>query len=371
MGELLRQYVPPLLAWLVFLARRPGEDRARRYIRRILLGLAVSLTALTPAGHAAIHWLTGGIDLPRLVGHAGMLLAAWAAQDLMLYLNGLRGRGLWHTWWIAGMFCVMCVFFALTPNLMPQSPWVFEYVLAYVVAQAPAFTNVIRLCLRYARVADTVTLRVALRVVVAGTVGASLYLVSKTVLAAAPRFGFDYPFGRSVLVSKVLPTSAYLLVLIGAILPALVTWLGRYRHYRRLGPLWRDLYRSDPAIALDPPTLPDALAFVRLRLRLYRRVIEIRDGLLALRPYRDPAIATAARTRATTEGLVGQHLEAVVEAATIAAALRAKTAGHPLAPELDLPVTGGADLAEETAFLTLVADAYRTLPPKTPTPQRA
>lgn len=193
MAELVRVYGPPLLAWVVFLARRPGDDMARRYVRRILLGLAISLTALTPAGQATINELAGTEYLPRLIGHAGMLLVAWAAQDLLLYLTGVR-RGL-HTWWIAGMFCVMCVLFALTPDLFPQSPWVFEYVLAYVVAQVPAFANVIRLGLRYARVADTAALRIALRMVVAGTALGLVYLVNKAILAGSSRFDYTYPLG--------------------------------------------------------------------------------------------------------------------------------------------------------------------------------
>lgn len=348
MGEPLRQYGPPILAWAVFLARRPGDDLARRYVRRILLGLAISLTALTPVV------IDGLADESRLIGHAGMLLVAWAAQDLMAYLTGLR-RSRWHTWWIAGMFGVMCVLFASTPNLFPQSPWVFEYVVAYVVAQTPAFLNVIRLGMRYAAVADTLVLRVALRMVVAGTALGLVYLVNKAILAASPRLDFAYPLGRTTVVSKLLPTSAYLLVLTGATLPTLLGWFVRYRRYRQLGPLWRDLYRADPAIALDPPGL---FAVGQLRLRLYRRVIEIRDGLLALRPYRDPDVAAAARDRATRAGLVGQHRDAAVEAATIAAALHLRATGPP-PHDHETTVAGGDDLAAETAFLVLVARAYR------------
>lgn len=356
MGELVRQYGPPLLAWVVLLARRPGEDRARRHVRCILLGLAISTTALTPGGHTVINGLAGTKDLPRLVGHAGMLLAVWAGVGLLLHVNGLRRRG--HTWWIAGVFFAMCVFFALSPNLEPASPWVFEYVLAYVVAQLPALVTIMRMCLRYAGLADTAVLRVALRMVVAGAAVASLYLVNKAVLSASYRFTFDYPVGHTP-VGKVLPTTAYLLVLVGAVLPAVVSWLVRHRSYRQLGPLWRALYRADPAIALDPPTLPDLLVLARLRLRLYRRVIEIRDGLLALRPYRDPDVAATARDRATRAGLDGARRDAAVEAAVVDAALRARAEGRAPAATGDTVVAGGADLAAETAFLGLVACAYR------------
>jgi hypothetical protein len=141
-------------------------------------------------------------------------------------------------------------------------------------------------------------------------------------------------------------------------MPALVGWLYRYRHFQRLGPLWRALVRAEPAIVLDPPVVPDVLLVSRLRLRLYRRVIEIRDGLLALQPYRKLDIAAAARERATRAGLRGQRLEAAVEAAIVAAALRSRAAGAPpAAPEV--PVTGGGDLDSDTAFLSQVARVYR------------
>jgi hypothetical protein len=359
MAELARQYLPPLLAWVLFLVRKPGNDRFRRDIRRMLLGLAIALTALTPAGHATINGIAGTQNLPRLIGHAGMLLAAWAGQDLLLHVNGLRRT--WHTWWMTGMFCLLCVLFALTPDLFPQSPWVFEYVLAYTIAQLPAYADIIRLCLRYTRIADTTALRAALLMIVAGLALAALYLVNKVVLGAASRLQFDYAFGRTTIPGKLLPTTAYLLVLVGAVLPALLAWLARHRRYRTLGPLWRALYRADPTIALDPPTVPDLLMLGRVRLRLYRRVIEIRDGLLALRPYRDPDIATTARDHATRAGLHGQRLDAAVEAAVIAAALRARAAGHPPRTTDDTTVNtiaGGHDLATETHFLALVARAY-------------
>jgi uncharacterized protein DUF6545 len=358
MGELLLQYGPPLLAWGLFTSRRRREDGARQCVRRVLLGLAVSLTVLTPAGYAAVGQLSGIPDLPRLIGHGSMLFAAWAGQDFLAHMNGMQRGSRWHAWWIAGVFAVMCLLFALAPNLLAHSPWVFEYCVVYVVGQVPAFGNVIRLCLRYARLTDDPALRVALRLVVAGTTAALIYLVNKMVLAASARFDFAYPPGRTFLLSQLLPNSAHVLVLLGAAMPTLLGWLHRYRLYLRLRPLWQALYQADPMIALDPPTAPDMLVVRHLRLRLYRRVIEIRDGLLALQPYRDPHIAAIAREHAIRAGMNGQRLEAAIEAVTVVAALRSRAAGAPpAAPEV--PITGGGDLNSDTTFLSQVARGYR------------
>ncbi|HEY7596840.1 MAG TPA: MAB_1171c family putative transporter [Actinophytocola sp.] len=358
MGELLYRYGPPALAWALFLSRRPGDDRARRCVRWVLLGLAVSLTALTPPVYAFVGNLSGIGHLARPIGHGGMLFAAWAAQEFLASMNGLARGARWHAWWVGGAFAVMCVLFALAPGLYPDEPGVLEYCVVYLLGQAPAFGNVIRLGLRYARAAAAPALRIGMRLVVAGAALALLYLVNKVVLTAAARFGFAYPAGDTFVISKVLPAAAHVLVLVGATLPAIVGWARRYGHYQRLGPLWRALYQAEPAIALDPPAGPDVLRVRGLRLRLYRRVIEIRDGLLALHPYREHDVAAAARRHATRAGMRGRRLEATVEAAAVAAALRVRAEGGPPS-ETAVPVTGGGDLDSDTAFLSEVARAYR------------
>ena len=79
--------------------------------------------------------------------------------------------------------------------------------------------------------------------------------------------------------------------------PALYEWATRYRACRRLYPLWRDLCKAFPDLALVPPesTVTDALAVRGLELRLTRRAIEIRDGRLALRANVPTGAAEAAR----------------------------------------------------------------------------
>ena len=361
MGELTVQYAPPILAWTLLLSRGRGQDSARRYVRWVLLGLAVSLTALSPAVYSTIGGLSGIQHLARLIGHGGMLFAVWAGQEFMVRMTGLGRGSRWQAWWAGGAFALLCLLFALAPSLLPQAPGVLEYCLVYLVGQLPALGTGIRLGWRYSRQADSLALRAGMRMIVAGAGCAMLYLVNKVVLTAASRFDFGYPAGHTFLVGKALPACAHVLVLAGAILPALLGWLRRYLLYQRLGALWWALYRAEPAIALDPPTIPDLLRLKDLRLHLYRRVIEIRDGLLALQPYREPHIAATIRERASQAGLRGRQLDAAVEAAALTAALRSRATGAPTtAPEPT--ITGGDDLDSDTAFLGQVAQAYRKAP---------
>jgi len=351
MGEALRTWGPAVLAWVLVADLARGDDGPRRRVRWVLSGLAVSLTAQVPFVYTAVGGLTGWPHAARLLSHAGMVLTVWAAQEFMSVLNGRARGSRWQAWWAAGAFAVMCGLFATLPrDLLPQSPGVLEYVLVYVAAQVPAMLTVIVLGVRYARTARDPVIRASLLLVVAGTALALLYLVNKSVLAASSRLDFAFPPGHTVALRRVLPTAAYLLVLCGAALPAGLGWWHRYRLFRRLGPLWRALYRADPAIALDrPPALPDAFVVRRLRHRLYRRVIEIRDGLLALQPYRS-AEPTGAGT-----------VEA--EAAAIARALAARASGA--APGVvPVAVSGGADLAADTAYLGEVSRAFRGSHPR-------
>ncbi|WP_246127431.1 MAB_1171c family putative transporter [Amycolatopsis rhizosphaerae] len=64
-------------------------------------------------------------------------------------------------------------------------------------------------------------------------------------------------------------------------------WLEARRQHRQLRPLWLAVTTQFPNIALFPPdsALREAFRVRQMRLRLYRRVIECRDGLVCLSPF--------------------------------------------------------------------------------------
>lgn len=149
-------------------------------------------------------------------------------------------------------------------------------------------------------------------------------------------------------------------------------WRAAYRSYRSLGPLWRALHTAFPQIALTAGRItagrmPPADA----ELALYRRVIEIRDGLLILRRYRTVDTPSGAGGGSSSDAFGASEAPAAAraEAARIADALRrARTAAPdgplPSAPssaEPHLPHTGSMEA--ETRWLGQIAQALRTLPP--------
>jgi hypothetical protein len=88
-----------------------------------------------------------------------------------------------------------------------------------------------------------------------------------------------------------------------------VRWVALNWQYRLLFALWHALWAEFPGISLDPS--PHRLPFAAPDGVLYRRMIEIWDGLLLLRPYVDgvvdaPAVHQAlARKRAGAIGSGG------------------------------------------------------------------
>jgi hypothetical protein len=120
----------------------------------------------------------------------------------------------------------------------------------------------------------------------------------------------------------------------------------RHRDLRQLYPLWELLYRATPGIALDPPrsALADAIRLRNLEFRRYRRIIEIHDGRLALRPHLDPV----------PDG------DATAEAAALIRATDRKKRGEP-ANTLDPPTpdNGPVTFTEHLAWMAQVADHLR------------
>jgi hypothetical protein len=379
MTEWLRMYGPALLAWGFVVGKLLKWRRQRSLtggtLWLILIGLACSFTVTAPAPYRAIAELTGVPNIGRLLSHIFMLLAVWAAQAMLLGLTKSDTRE--HRWWLGAAIVALSVVFALadTPVDDPrfasryaETPWVLEYWLVFVAGLAPAFINIVRLCWRYARLSGSAIGKLGLRLISIGIVVSLVYHAHKGIYFAAQRFDFPYP-NFNGLWDKILPPIATVLVLIGATLPswgpriglsALFDWAGRWRTYQRLRPLWLALYHANPQIALvaPKPALLEFLLWGDLDLRLYRRVIEIRDGRLALQPYLDPEIGLAARDRS---GLRGQELDAIVEAATLAAAVDAKRSGAQPRTTEPVAVPGGRDLESDTAFLNDVARAYRKL----------
>jgi hypothetical protein len=132
------------------------------------------------------------------------------------------------------------------------------------------------------------------------------------------------------------------------------------RTFEALEPLWNRLHDAFPQIRLPKPDGSQQ----DVALRLYRRVIEIDDGRLLLRPYLNEDVSAAIATAASSRGLDGEGLRATVEAAEISAALQAldgkplKPATSPRTPDAAGPADG--NFSHEATWLARVSQACAT-----------
>jgi hypothetical protein len=140
--------------------------------------------------------------------------------------------------------------------------------------------------------------------------------------------------------------------------PVPVAW----RLLRRLRPLHEALTWAVPEALRSQPAGRARSA----RVRLHWQAVEIRDAMLALRPWRDMQQARAAAQVRYATGLIGgDEFAASVEAAVLARALQARGLGEPVMGEtcgFGQPFGLGMDLASEALWLARVSREFSRLP---------
>jgi hypothetical protein len=253
------------------------------------------------------------------------------------------------------------------------------YLLIYLMTYTAAEVEVIRLCRRYATVTTRSWLRTGLITTTVGAAIGLLYALTRLADIAAAHAGVD--ISRLEDVAEVGAGLGALLVMIGLTLhwwgpriSAIVRKSRRLIAYARLRPLWACFYALDPSIAFDDQRRTGSvriLGRVQAAKRVLkdteyhvgRRIVEIFDGILTLRPYQDPDFALRVRTHYDVHGLIGDDLDAAVTAASIHAALDAREA----APRREQPPSPAArkvpaDFDAELAWLLKVTKHFSKQP---------
>jgi hypothetical protein len=122
-------------------------------------------------------------------------------------------------------------------------------------------------------------------------------------------------------------------------------WRAHRRYHRRLKPLWTAMHRAFPQLALTRAPASSwraRLGTGSVHYRFYRRVVEIRDGLVLLGPYLDltdaPDVPSRAEQEARWAGMISE-------------ALRAKEAGSPIVEADPVLLPGGDDLESDARLL--------------------
>ncbi|MFD0634026.1 MAB_1171c family putative transporter [Catenulispora yoronensis] len=370
-----------LVAWAASMSvlERHG---ARRPIRRAGLVFALcegcSLALLAPRTVSALT--DAGLPGPAVVA-AGDAVRALAISFLMMLACALNPRGCGRrpgcqlAMAVLVQAAMLALFVIARPRLDaegelmadPPGRWPLALRVAVFAGYAIwALTELFLALLPQARLAGTRALRWGVRLFLVAIVFGMLWsLWSYDDILDVLRHGELN--GSEDVLSNVLGAVCASLVVTGALLgrsgatlSATARWLRLYRCYRLLGPLWTALRAAMP-YSVPQASRPRMAGRLRLEFALYRRVIEIHDGRLVLRPYHHPAVASWVAA-ASDSG----PSDALVEAATIAAALENMRRQRRFTDSSEAPAGDPGlvltDLDSEVLWLSRVAWAFSRSP---------
>jgi hypothetical protein len=370
------------LLWLavvyeaVSLARQ-RDNRARRALLLTFVALAIGATFFTPWVYVVTQDVTGLQNLADLVARCAVLLASFGAQSLLLHLTqepaDAKRMSRQRALAMSVATALLVVLFVVAPvhetgslrltSDFGDSPWVSAYLIVFAGYLGVALVDVLRGGVRYAPKAGP-ALSLSLRLIAIGCIVGLLYVAEKVAYLIVVLLGGSPSKSVESSTARLLAVTGGLLVLAGSLVPAVyprwrnaARWASTYRAHRTLYPLWSALHEITPEIALDPAAsgFRDRLRLRNLDFRLYRRIIEIRDGRLALRPFLDADVARRARDDALKGGQSDGEVEATVEARVLATGVENARLRRKPAEVLPASEDGGDDFRSEVEWLLQVA----------------
>ncbi|MFC4011362.1 MAB_1171c family putative transporter [Nonomuraea purpurea] len=297
-----------VICWIVLavktadLLRNPG-NRGLRSLVGVCLGMSVALTVGLPPIYALIDRLTHVPNLGKLLQHLATIGACCAISVMLVRLENDRpgaGARVRRRIVFAGAVAVaMAVLFLLAPvdvsepiefaDRYSTAPFIPQYMFLFIAMIALACADIAVSVWRYGRRPRSAAyLRLSGLLVFGAALSGVAYCGFKAFYIVAQFTRSALPMDERFL-STPLALTAVVLGAVGLALPKVGTLLetvskrlGYLRAYRRLHPLWSRLHAAMPEIALHRPRGREPLAFFDIEYRLYRRVIEISDGMLAL-----------------------------------------------------------------------------------------
>jgi hypothetical protein len=298
------------------------------------------------------------------------LVATWAFLGLLALMAGETA----HPFVLVAIPCTAAIAAGLAQAAAPYADgvqpgkWSIPALAAQFVLLAcfcPAQARITSIARRFSRRIQVRHYRLGMRAVAAGAAVGLVLILARAALTGSYAAGGPVPGWADGTVSAG-QGAAVIAMVAGMTSPAWFRPLSRllrlawlWSAYWRLRPLWAALRQAAPQLMLSAP--PGAR--LNIRYRLGRRVVEIRDAALAVRPYCAPDVPGRAEDAAKAAGLDSGKLAAVIEAAVIASGLGSLLRGSP-------PLPGSAqtaaviepprdDLRAEAARLIEVCRAFR------------
>ncbi|MGH8888734.1 MAG: MAB_1171c family putative transporter, partial [Acidothermaceae bacterium] len=277
-------------AYKAFGLRRERHDPATHAVVLALACLAASSLLFTPSLYAFFDARLRVTNLSELVGHSFVLVAGWNGQRLLLHLSGPASpRRIWWRGAVAATAVVgLAVFFTSAPRptettnfiTLATGQWANNcYWLVLTGCLLFQLADIGRLAWRCARLAPKEWIGIGLTAVAVGC-GVGMAAFTSPLVYVGFRLDASNPPQLLDAIAHGLCVTSMSLVALGAVLPAWSRKLAAdpyalvraYRANRELRQLWSALRDAVPDIALKQRAR-------NAEFRLYRRVIEIRDGI--------------------------------------------------------------------------------------------
>ncbi|SDT74566.1 MAB_1171c family putative transporter [Actinoplanes derwentensis] len=326
------------LAQKLMQLRRDPRNPSLRHICVMLAALSAAVLINWEPIYTAIDRVLLVPNVARYLMHILALVAAASIQSVFLHLNSpdRAFRRVACRWVILGFALILMGIAFSTGNFDVEAPRDFAeryatnpairyYMLGYLAYLALAMTDILRMSMRYARQLEPSPLRLGIRLLTAGS-GVGLAYVLQKAAYIVIMINSNSPPWREDITSLYLTVLGIVLVAAGVSVAPITRftldtwrWPRRYRLHRQLEPLWQAILDVNADMNLTPPRrlpLPG-----QIDLELYRRVIEIRDGIGDLNRYTDAGIGAKAAARAEREQLTTESIRAVSDAAAIAHAI--------------------------------------------------
>lgn len=366
------------------LAAHPWDRAERAHLGLYVFG-ALGVTLMTAPVYTAVDRQVGVPNVALLLAALSLFISAWCVQVFYLFVTrpGLTlrtglGQWLWMLvggcvlefglFWLADLHDEVAGVLAFRERY-GREPAVLGLAAMIYTWSGLAYWNVARFMHYYARLSQRPLSRLGLGLSVAGAVLGVANSVHSEVELIFRSMGWPYPFEPPDALSNGLIASAVLLLVVGTTTPvwgpqlgiaALLAWLADYQAYFGLHRLWRTLCRALPEVVLEAPadpTLRDLLPASNIRFRLYRRLVEVLDARLLLRPYVHPRVLELAAEVGRGHGRCKPYQQAVfVEAVALEVGLAARAAGQLPAKDGVLPpIPSSGGLRDEIDFFCQVA----------------
>lgn len=367
-----------VVAWVAAVVRLSSALRkgaatpSRNAVTAALILLATTFTMSTPVVWGFADRITGIDNITALIAHLCVVGFSVTIQVLLLgWTNPAAVARRRSRRRIVSLFVVVTVLGVLFTQLGPTEtrttdfvasyahrPQLAAYLIIYVSAFAMGLIDIVRICWPYAEILDSGWLRRGLRTTAVGASVGLVYCVAR-LLDASTTLGWSPPRWEGII--PISSSTGALLVVVGLTMPVWGPRVSRVRkmfrtlrRYQQLHPLWSALTDAVPGIKL--PAGPE---WWKPGDRLHRRVVEIYDAYLALRPYISEEISDEARRQAHATGVVGDDLAAMVEAARIHAGLTAMASGAaPSQPARPTPPDPTLDEESEIRHLIRTTRAF-------------